>query len=155
MQKQFIGCVGTSFGNFTTKRYNLILFYFLSHAGKPNSHTEYQEASHASVTNNVQSHKPASCNAVRDNTSSETGPCVPICAELLGKDVSLAAPPYYTNVSAVTRTTTSCDQAKVTSFQSDATLVRTPVRTKEDCITAKCNNNTKCNNHPKCNKNQP
>ena len=31
------------------------------------------------------------------------------------------APPYYTNVSAVTQTTTVCDHAKVTSFHSDGT----------------------------------
>ena len=33
------------------------------------------------------------------------------------------APPCYTNVSAVTQTTTVCDQAKVTSFHSDRTSV--------------------------------
>ena len=33
------------------------------------------------------------------------------------------APPCYTNVSAVTQTTTVCDQAKVTSFHSDGTSV--------------------------------
>ena len=34
------------------------------------------------------------------------------------------APPCYTKVSAVTQTTTVCDQAKVTSFHSDGTSVR-------------------------------
>ena len=33
------------------------------------------------------------------------------------------APPYYANVSAVTQTTTVCEQAKVTSFHSDGTSV--------------------------------
>ena len=33
------------------------------------------------------------------------------------------APPCYTNTSAVTQTTTVCDQAKVTSFHSDGTSV--------------------------------
>ena len=46
-----------------------------------------------------------------------------MCAEFRGREVSLVAPPCYTNVSAVTQTTTVCDQAKVTSFHSDGTSV--------------------------------
>ena len=48
--------------------------------GKPDNHTESQETSHVSDTNNVQSRKPTSRNAVRDNTSSVTGPSVTTCA---------------------------------------------------------------------------
>ena len=97
--------------------------------GKPESHTdnctESQEAHHVSDTNNVQSRKPASRNAVSDNTSSAasvTESSVTKCAEFQGRELSLVAPPCYTNVSAVTQTTTVCDQAKVT-FHSDGTSI--------------------------------
>ena len=42
-----------------------------------------------------------------------------MCAELQGREVSLVAPPRYTNVSTVTQTTTVCDLAKVTPYHSD------------------------------------
>ena len=127
MQKQFTSCLGTSVGNFL-KEINLISIcvpHLFPFTDKPVNHTECQEAQHASDTKNVQSRKATSRNAVRDNTSSVTVPPVPIRAKILGRDVSLAAPPYCTKVSAVTQTTTVCGQAKVTSFQSDGTSVHT------------------------------
>ena len=91
--------------------------------GKPDNHTESQETSHVSDANNVQSRKPASHNAVRDNTSSVTGPSVTTSAEFHSKEVSLVAPPCYTNASAVTQTAAVCDQAKITPFHFDGTSV--------------------------------
>ena len=45
-----------------------------------------------------------------------------MCAEFQGRELSLVAPPCYTNVSAVTKTTTVCDEARVT-FHSDGTSI--------------------------------
>ena len=101
-----------------------ICVLFFCFAGKPDGHTESQEAHHVSDTNNGQSSKPASRDAVCDNISSVasvTGPSVTKCAELQGREVLLVVPPCYTNVSAVMQTTTVCDQAKITSFHSDGT----------------------------------
>ena len=121
----------------------MLLFCF---TGKPNSHTESQEGPRVSDANN-QSRKPTSHNAFRDNTSSVTGPSVTTRAEFHSKEVSLVAPPCYTNASAVTQTTTVCDQSKVTPFHSDGTSVHVKRDSRVKSFSKACDIK-RCDNGP-------